>query len=242
MTMQYACTVLDKCVTQNMIDNQPDSLNIKRPTFCTSAHRDPPQQNLRSQQTVDTGRDQRGAVRCAHGNLHHQATQEISIVKQELRGLAPATKAVQALQEHRGLSAAVLSSSALDVQRRVKEKDITTALGALRTAMSHIRVASREQMDSIAQVARAVEQMNHGTQANTAVVEQVSANADLLSSQAHMLLEIVSVFQLGGEHTASSDRPRDDMRPVASHPVDKAALSQPTDAPALLAGRSAKLP
>jgi hypothetical protein len=57
----------------------------------------------------------------------------------------------------------------------------------------------QDQAGGIAQVNRAVEQMDQVTQSNAALVEQAATAAASLQEQAARLMESVSVFKLDGE-------------------------------------------
>ncbi|MGF6767563.1 methyl-accepting chemotaxis protein-1 (serine sensor receptor) [Paraburkholderia sp. GAS199] len=70
--------------------------------------------------------------------------------------------------------------------------------------MGEIATASEEQSVGIEQINRAVAQMDQVTQQNAALVEQASAAALSLESQAGELESAVSVFRLAGETSASA--------------------------------------
>jgi len=63
--------------------------------------------------------------------------------------------------------------------------------------MSEISAASNEQAAGVAQVGEAVTLMDHATQQNAALVEQMAAAASSLKSQAHDLVQVVATFKLG---------------------------------------------
>jgi len=65
--------------------------------------------------------------------------------------------------------------------------------------MSEISVASSEQSSGIAQVNQAISEMDAVTQQNAALVEQASAAAESMQSQAARLLQVVGVFRLDGQ-------------------------------------------
>jgi methyl-accepting chemotaxis protein len=64
--------------------------------------------------------------------------------------------------------------------------------------MGEIASASNEQSSGVAQVADAIKEMDQVTQQNAALVEEMSAAAEGLSSQAQELVHTVSVFKLKG--------------------------------------------
>ena len=65
-------------------------------------------------------------------------------------------------------------------------------------------MATQEQATGIEQVNQAVGQMDTVTQQNAALVEEAAAASQSLEHQAKVLVEVVSVFQLG--HRASARR------------------------------------
>ena len=72
--------------------------------------------------------------------------------------------------------------------------------------MGEISSASSEQAAGVAQIGEAVTQIDHATQQNAALVEEMAASASSLQSQAQDLVRAVSVFQLGGGSTTVAQR------------------------------------
>ena len=72
--------------------------------------------------------------------------------------------------------------------------------------VGEISAASHEQPLGVAQVGEAVTQMDQVTQQNAALVEEMAAAASSLQNQAQDLVQVVSVFRLGGDgsHVGSS--------------------------------------
>ncbi|QGZ65145.1 methyl-accepting chemotaxis protein [Paraburkholderia acidisoli] len=95
--------------------------------------------------------------------------------------------------------------------------------------MNEISAASGEQRTGIEQVNTAVTQMDEVTQQNAALVEQASAAAQSMSSQAGALRELVSVFNIGNA-TAKSSAPAF-AQTVASAAIQRAA-AKPARRPA----------
>ncbi|MDB5850663.1 MAG: methyl-accepting chemotaxis protein, partial [Rhodoferax sp.] len=62
--------------------------------------------------------------------------------------------------------------------------------------MGEISAASTEQSQGVEQVGEAVVQMDHTTQQNAALVEEMAAAASSMSAQADELVNVVSVFKL----------------------------------------------
>ena len=69
--------------------------------------------------------------------------------------------------------------------------------------MAQISSAGGEQEAGIEQINRAIVEMDEVTQQNAAQVEEAAAAADALRHEAAHLAELVSVFQLAGEHAAA---------------------------------------
>lgn len=66
-----------------------------------------------------------------------------------------------------------------------------------------IVAASREQSQGIAEVNRAVSEMDHSTQQNAALVEQAAAAAASMREQSAQLAKAVGVFRLGAGEVRS---------------------------------------
>jgi methyl-accepting chemotaxis protein len=74
--------------------------------------------------------------------------------------------------------------------------EITQAVRRVTDIMSEIAAASQEQSKGIGQVNQAVTQMDEVTQQNAALVEEATAAASSLESQAQELRTSVSIFKL----------------------------------------------
>lgn len=75
-------------------------------------------------------------------------------------------------------------------------QDIVNGIQRVNGLMGEISAASREQSQGVAQVGEAIMQMDHVTQQNAALVEEVSAAAGSLSEQANELVKVVATFEL----------------------------------------------
>jgi methyl-accepting chemotaxis protein len=76
---------------------------------------------------------------------------------------------------------------------------MTEVVGAIRRVsdiINEISQASGEQSAGVTQVGEAVSRMDQGTQQNAALVEQTSAAAESLRTQATTLVQVVSAFQV----------------------------------------------
>ena len=132
-----------------------------------------------------------------------------AVVAAEVRSLAQ--RSAQASKEIRGLiadSVRKIGSGAQDAAAAGKTMEtVVSSSERVAEAMAQIRRAGQEQMNGIAQVTRAVELMNQGTQASAALVERVAINAGHLNTQALTLLDAASVFSLGPQQATANDPP-----------------------------------
>lgn len=96
--------------------------------------------------------------------------------------------------------------------------------------MAEISAASTEQSQGVAQVGEAVTQMDHVTQQNAALVEEMAAAAASLSTQSKDLVETVAVFQLGSvisSHTATAHQPAAVRSPKSRATLPSQARPEP---------------
>jgi methyl-accepting chemotaxis protein len=77
-------------------------------------------------------------------------------------------------------------------------KEIVDGVARVTDLMSELAAAGNEQSRGIESVNQAVNQMDHATQQNAAMVEQAAAAAASMKEQAASLAEVVSQFQLAG--------------------------------------------
>ena len=77
--------------------------------------------------------------------------------------------------------------------------EVVAAIGRVNDIMGEISAASHEQSLGVAQVGEAVTLMDQVSLQNAALVEEMAAAASSLQNQADDLVQVVSVFQLGGE-------------------------------------------
>jgi methyl-accepting chemotaxis protein len=122
-------------------------------------------------------------------------------------------------------------------------QDLVRQVQRVSDLLGEISSASVEQTRGIAQVSQAMSELDEVTQQNAALVEESTAAADSLSTQAQRLVELVRTFKL--EHEAAPS-----AMPVRSAPVSRpapaaatahAVLAQRTIAKAR-AGSSARMP
>jgi methyl-accepting chemotaxis protein len=124
-----------------------------------------------------------------------------AVVASEVRALAG--RSAQAAKEIKALIDASVSrveqGSSLVGRAGSTMTEVVSAIQRVTTIMGEISAASSEQASGVAQVGEAVTHMDHTTQQNAALVEQMAAAASSLRSQARDLVEFVSVFKLGSE-------------------------------------------
>ena len=85
--------------------------------------------------------------------------------------------------------------------------DIVTSIRKVSDLMGEISAASSEQSAGVGQVGEAITQMDHVTQQNAALVEEMAAAATALNTQAEELVHAVAFFKLNDSIiTVSQDR------------------------------------
>ena len=100
--------------------------------------------------------------------------------------------------------------------------EVVSSIRRVTDIMGEISAASSEQSVGVAQVGKAITQMDQVTQQNAALVEESAAAAESLKSQAQQLLQAVSVFKLGHsepQHAAMAAR---NYAPDEPHGPDRA--------------------
>jgi methyl-accepting chemotaxis protein len=165
-----------------------------------------------------------------------------AVVAQEVRGLAQ--RSASAAKEIKSL----IASSSEQVQRGAHlVRDTGQALSGIVDSVmqidaliSEIAQSSQEQAVSLSQVNIAINQMDQVTQQNAAMVEEATAAASSLKSEADTLFTLVGCFDMGqgGSRSTPSPAARSTEPPVI-HP--RARLAASTRAPggqAAVAGRS----
>ena len=98
--------------------------------------------------------------------------------------------------------------------------------------INEITTATSEQASGIRQVGEAVLQLDQVTQQNAALVEESTAAAESLKTQADKLLAEVSVFKLGGSQVSARAAPRmTRVRPASAPAPRRPAAPAPRVAP-----------
>ncbi len=147
-----------------------------------------------------------------------------AVVASEVRSLAG--RSADAAKEIKTLIGAsverVTAGNALVDQAGTTMTEIVGAIHRVTDIMGEISAASVEQASGVGQVGEAVAQMDHATQQNAALVEEMAAAAGSLKKQADDLVQGVATFNLGDGRIAvagNAHRPAMEFsRPVAALP------------------------
>ena len=133
-----------------------------------------------------------------------------AVVASEVRSLAG--RSADAAKEIKSLINAsverVERGTALVDQAGSTMTEVVSSIRRVTDLMGEISAASNEQSLGVSQVGEAVTQMDQVTQQNAALVEEMAAAASSLKSQAQELVQVVAVFNLGGNSDRHSMAPR----------------------------------
>ncbi|WP_298213198.1 methyl-accepting chemotaxis protein [Acidovorax sp.] len=157
-----------------------------------------------------------------------------AVVAGEVRTLAQRSAA--AAKEIKGLITdsvnRVEQGSALVDKAGATMQEVVSSIRRVTDIMAEISAASREQSEGVGQIGEAVQNMDHATQQNAALVEQMAAAAGSLNNQAADLVQTVSVFKIDSQAT-NAGAPFIAKAPVAA-PRKPVAAPQAARKPATL--------
>jgi methyl-accepting chemotaxis protein len=129
-----------------------------------------------------------------------------AVVASEVRNLAQRSAA--AAKEIKTLISdsveKVDAGAALVDQAGATMGEIVSSIKRVTDLMAEMAAASAEESSGIEQINKAINQMDHITQQNAALVEEAAAASDSMQGQAANLAAVVSVFKLDGMAAASS--------------------------------------
>ena len=95
--------------------------------------------------------------------------------------------------------------------------EIVTSVKKVSDLIAEIAAASQEQSSGVEQVSAAVTQMDQVVQQNASLVEEATAATESMKAQAGSLLQMVSRFNIGAEHSASDGSSFVRVQPAASN-------------------------
>jgi methyl-accepting chemotaxis protein len=94
--------------------------------------------------------------------------------------------------------------------------EILTSINSVADIVTEIAAAGVEQSKGLAQVNRALAQMDQATQQNSALVGENVATANMLDQQARAMDECVSLFRFSDEPERAADRVRPLVVPMSA--------------------------
>ena len=147
-----------------------------------------------------------------------------AVVATEVRALAG--RSAEAAKEIKQLIAdsveRVDQGTALVDKAGTTMQDVVRSIRRVTDLMGEISAASTEQSQGVAQVGEAISQMDQVTQQNAALVEEMSAAAGSLQSQAEDMVRSVSAFRLQDGPQDPGAQPRAPANAAAALPAGRA--------------------
>ncbi|MBA4257219.1 MAG: chemotaxis protein [Polaromonas sp.] len=151
-----------------------------------------------------------------------EAGRGFAVVASEVRALAQRTSA--AAKEIRGLieesHARVDLGNTRVTDARARVDESMAAVGQVTGMLQDIRVAATDQLDGVSQISEAISEMDGITQQNAAMVEELAAASQALTTQVDAVHSSIRVFRLRpGDQTLA------ELDAVALRKENKSALS-----------------
>jgi len=166
-----------------------------------------------------------------------------AVVASEVRSLAQ--RSASAAKEIKSLIddsvAKVDTGSKLVEQAGATMTEVVASVRRVTDIVGEISSASQEQSAGIAEVGRAITQMDEGTQQNAALVEQAAAAAQSLQDQAATLAGLVGRFQTDGSQARTVAAAPAAVKPAA-RPAPAASASAAPRKPAAAPAARATIP
>lgn len=163
-----------------------------------------------------------------------------AVVASEVRSLAgrsaEAAKEIKQLIEESVQR--VSSGSQLADRAGSTMNNVVSSIRRVTDIVGEISAASSEQSAGVGQVGEAVTNIDHATQQNAALVEQMSAAASSLKVQAQDLVRAVSIFKL----SAADAAPRHASGPAAAQTVESRPVAARAAPPRQGAARAVRKP
>ena len=161
-----------------------------------------------------------------------------AVVASEVRALAQrSAEAAKEIKALIGQSVGQIKDGGKEAEGAGKVIDeIVVSVQQVNQLISEIAVASAEQSAGVAEINKAVLQLESMTQQNAALVEEAAASSLTFQEQADRLGGIVSQFRFGDEAAPAAQRPSADPRPGPAAPRPEPLPRRPARRP-LPAGR-----
>ena len=160
------------------------------------------------------------------------------------KGFAVVASEVRALAQRSSEAAKDIKSLIVDSNTQVKDgvelvneagtqlREIVDSIKTVTELVSEIASANQEQATGIAEINRAVAEMDEMTQQNSALVEETAASGRSLEEQAELMRERVSFFKIEGIDRPQIMSPVSNSRPSQPAPAPKKAAAKPAPAAA----------